>query len=93
MRTVFESLDVEGSGCYAGDFGAHLMAHFSEDDNKNYALSIQAREPKGKSEIPTETFGDVFSRIQAMGDIRIDWEAAKQFFTNRGLPLSILAKS
>ena len=83
---------MESTSCTAAALGSHLTAHFNGDENKNYALGMTAREPKGRSEIPKETFADIFKRMESMGPMKLEWEAVKQFFTNRGLPQNLLAQ-
>jgi len=48
------------------------------------------REPMGKSRIATETFSELFYRMEKEHEERyIDWPTVWEYFTRRGRPLSL----
>lgn len=85
---VFDACDRVAAQHDAVDALQFFMA-LKKDPAVAKLSSTIAREPDGKSRIATETFAEVFYRMEKThADRAIDWAAVLEYFTKRGRPLT-----
>lgn len=72
-----------------GQVSADLLADalFNTEETTEFLESV-AREPKGVSELPKESFREVYDRIGTSGNPNLSWRAVTGFFSRKGVPLA-----
>lgn len=89
IRNVFDTCD-KVSGKFDTVLALELFMALKKDPEMVKINDAIAREPDGKSRIATETFKEVFYRMEASHEEQhIDWSTVLEYFTKRGRPLTL----
>ena len=88
IRDVFDICD-KIDGHHDSVDSLQLFMNLKKDPNMLKINNAIAREPDGKSRIKTETFAEVFYRIEKSHNEKlINWATILEYFTKRGRPLT-----